>query len=269
MRTAFFFVFFGCVVVVALLLMLLQVAHRRPSPHYPDAREGVHRFDATYAAALAHTLHAPLPLPTVLPPASSGGGTTFLGVPPTPPTDATTTTTTVFEHRPFLVAEGGMDNSIKVVADRPMSPRRLPPGSQKRVLVSSPAYLAQFDRADRLRVLKNCARWLHPSQGLLVLRFLDGGGGLQKWIAQCSQHYHCRASIACDGGGEDCGVWHITEEISSSSSSSRYASLLFVDTASVWASQVRRAGLEVMHQEEGGDQDGAVLWICRASAAAV
>jgi hypothetical protein len=260
-----------------LLLPLLQLPlpilySSTPGPY--AAREGVHRFDKPYAAALPHTLHAPLPLPSNLPPASVGGGTTFLGVPHYKYAEdaAAAVATVVFEHRPFL-AEGVKGS---VVADRPMAPRRLAADSQKRVLVSSPTYLAQFDRADRLRVLQNCARWLHPSQGLLVLRFLNGGDGLQKWIARRHRPptYHCRATIAV-GDATECGVWHVSEAIigekSSTSTSTRlhtYASLLFVDAASIWALQVRRAGLEVVAGTEGDEDDGSVVWICRRAAAA-
>jgi hypothetical protein len=47
-----------------------------------------------------------------------------------------------------------------------------------------------------------------------------------------------------------------------------YASLLFVDAASIWALQVRRAGLEVVAGTEGDEDDGSVVWICRRAAAA-
>lgn len=277
------------IIIVLLLLLLLVVAtavHIKPTAAATSSmftttttttmiREGVHRFDAVYANALASTLHAPLPPPSVLPPIASGGSTTFLGVPP--PAAEKDDGTIIFEHRPFLAnATTQQQSLVVVIADRPMSPRRLPVGSQKRIVVSSPVYLAQFDRADRLRVLRNCARWLHPSQGILVLRFLDGGAGLKKWTQQQQQqgpsnHYRCRATLACGTDDQGCGAWHITEELrekgTTTTTTTRYSSLLFVDALSVWAMQVLRAGLEVMHQVDDKDdeEDGEVVWICRVA----
>lgn len=262
------------VVVVVTAVHIIPTAAATSSSSSSIMREGVHRFDAVYANALASTLHAPLPPPSVLPPMASGGSTTFLGVPP--PAAAEKDNGTIFEHRPFLAdATQQQSAALVVIADRPMSPRRLPVGSQKRIVVSSPVYLAQFDRADRLRVLRNCARWLHPSQGILVLRFLDGGAGLQKWVTQQQQqqqgpphHYRCRATLACGTDDQGCGAWHITEDLreKGTTTTTRYSSLLFVDALSVWAVQVLRAGLEVMHQvEDKDDDDGEVVWICRVA----
>lgn len=263
----------------------LSLAAEEPPPgggarhhHHQESRKGISRFDPTYAAHLADSVHAPdaallglaaLPLPRP-------GRVAFLGVPP-PPVDGGGDTTTpdtsvvVFEHRPYLAStscSSSSSSSSTVYAERPMTAKRLAPGSQHRIVVHSPLYLAQFDCADRLRVLKNCARWLHPSLGVLVLRFLDGGPATQQWCTRrgTSSSYQCEATLAPVTRSQptpwdDVGVCHLRETIGGGGAS--YASLVFANPESAWLALVKRAGLTVVQATR--DDRGAVCFVCRPS----
>lgn len=262
-------------------------SHDPPQQQQQAPREGIARFDALYAERLRASVHAPLKadarLAALLPLPPDASRVAFLGVPAAAFSGAERTV--VFEPRPHLAPPNG---ATTVLAEWPLRQRQLPEGSQHRIEVSSPLFLAQLDRADRMRALRCCARWMHPSQGVLVLRFLDGGAATAKW---CNAHignqmaavYSCWARLGGRVGGgvnaaADEAVVYLTERARPTTSSSKdgaliplrddpatttYESLVFAAAADGgWAEAVRRAGLKVELELRADDGD-VVTWVCR------
>lgn len=223
-------------------------------------RHGISRFDSFYASHLGDTVHAPLPVSWTLPALPPReAAVMYLGVPPSSSllstSSSTTTTTTIFEHRPHLyeavaatATAGGNAAQHKYMNARPLTAKRIPAGSQHRIVVHSPLYLAQFDREDRKRVLQCCAKWLHPSQGVLVFSFLDGGSATRDWCSDSSTMYQCRATLEAVTRSQptphdDPFVCHLEEEFRGRCV---HTSLVFANTESGWRELLRRAGLVVV-----------------------
>ena len=262
---------------------LVQRPGENVPPQKTAPREGIARFDALYAERLRASVHAPLPtdarLAALLPLPSTGGRVTFLGVPAAGANGAAERTV-VFEPRPHLAPVD--DGATTVLTEWPLRQRRLAEGSQHRIEVSSPLFLAQLDRADRLRALRCCARWLHPNQGVLVLRFLDGGAATARWCGahignQVAAMYSCSARLGGRVGAHDAAdeaVVYLTERARSAkdggapiaiyddTATTTYESLVFAAAADGgWAEAVRRAGLKVELELRGASD--VVTWVCR------
>lgn len=241
-------------------------------------------------------LAALLPLPPV------GGSVAFLGVPAADAAGSSSSAAAervvVFEPRPNLATAAAtaagaiMAARTALLAEWPLRKRSLAEGSQHRIEVPSPLFLAQLDRADRLRALRCCASWLHPSQGVLVLRFLDGGAATARWCGahtgnQVAAVYSCWARLggrasAHDSGAADEAVVYLTERarwtqtknnggggalpsLRDDPATTTYESLVFAASADGgWAEAVRRAGLKVELELRGVDGDEEVVtWVCR------